>query len=46
MAEKRARYFNDDSQKLPESEEVNIAALSRLFVDTTNSYKYVFLLLF
>lgn len=42
MAEKRARYFNDDSQKLPESEEVNIAALSRLFVDTTNSYKYVF----
>lgn len=27
---------------LPESDEVNVSALSRLFADTTNSYKYLF----
>jgi hypothetical protein len=41
MTEKSTGYFAG-SQKLPASEEVNIAALSRLFADTTNSYKYIF----
>ncbi len=31
-------------QKLPESEQLNISALSRLFSNTTNSYKYLFFL--
>ena len=31
-------------QNLPESSQLNIAALSRLFSDTTNSYKYLFFL--
>lgn len=42
MAEKGAGYYTANSLKLPASEEVNIAALSRLFVDTTNSYKFIF----
>jgi len=32
------------SQRLPASEQVNIAALARLFGDKTNSYKYLFFL--
>lgn len=32
------------SEQLPESREVNIAGLSRLLSDTTNSYKYIFFL--
>jgi len=31
-------------EQLPKSREVNVSALSRLLSDTTNSYKYVFLL--
>jgi len=31
-------------QNLPASDHLNIAALSRLFADTTNSYKYLFFL--
>ena len=31
-------------QKLPESEQLNISALSQLFSNTTNSYKYLFFL--
>lgn len=31
-------------QNLPESEQLNIPALSRIFSDTTNSYKYLFFL--
>ena len=31
-------------QKLPGSNQLNISALSRLFVNTTNSYKYLFFL--
>jgi hypothetical protein len=31
-------------QNLPESDQLNISALSRLFSDTTNSYKYLFFL--
>ncbi|MBD2156165.1 HNH endonuclease domain-containing protein [Leptolyngbya sp. FACHB-16] len=42
MAEESAGYFTSGVRQLPESAEVNIAALSRLFADTTNSYKYVF----
>lgn len=42
MAENPAKYFTADARKLPNSEEVNIAALTRLFADTTNSYKYIF----
>lgn len=42
MSKKRAGYYSADSTKLPLSEEVNIAVFSRLFADTTNSYKYVF----
>lgn len=42
MAEQAGRYFASDSRQLPASEEVNITALSRLFADTTNSYKYIF----
>jgi len=42
MTEKAAGYFVPNTGKLPASEEVNIAALSRLFTDTTNSYKYIF----
>lgn len=41
MTERSTGYFAG-SQKLPASEEVNIAALSRLFADTTNSYKFIF----
>lgn len=44
MAEKAAGYFISDAPKPPASEEVNIAALSRLFADTTTSYKYIFFL--
>jgi len=32
------------AQSLPESNQLNISALSRLFSDTTNSYKYLFFL--
>ncbi len=42
MVEKPARYLTADARSLPASEEVNIAALTRLFADTTNSYKYIF----
>lgn len=42
MAEKGAGYYTGNSPKLPPSEEVNIPAFSRLFADTTNSYKFVF----
>ncbi len=42
MAEKSTGYYSANSPKLPASEEVNISALSRLFADTTNSYKFVF----
>lgn len=31
-------------QSLPSSEQVNVAALTRIFADTTNSYKYLFFL--
>ena len=31
-------------QSLPTSEQVNVAALTRIFADTTNSYKYLFFL--
>lgn len=31
-------------QNLPESNQLNVSALSRLFSDTTNSYKYLFFL--
>ena len=41
MTERSTGYFAG-SQKLPAAEEVNIAALSRLFAGTTNSYKYIF----
>ena len=34
----------DALNQLPESEQLNISALCRLFDDTTNSYKYVFFL--
>lgn len=42
MAEKAGGYSAYGSEKLPESEEVNIAVLSRLFANATNSYKFVF----
>ncbi|WP_088893784.1 HNH endonuclease domain-containing protein [Leptolyngbya ohadii] len=42
MAENSSIYSVPDARKLPASEEVNIAALARLFADTTNSYKYIF----
>ena len=42
MAEKATRYNASASKQLPASKEVNIAALSRLFKNTTNSYKYIF----
>jgi HNH endonuclease len=42
MAEKSTGYYASQPKKLPASEEVNIAALSRLFSNTTNSYKYIF----
>lgn len=42
VAEKGAGYYTANSPELPPSEEVNIAALSRLFSDTTNSYKFIF----
>lgn len=42
MSEKSKGYYASGPQKLPASEEVNIPALTRLFADTTNSYKYVF----
>ncbi|MBF2046003.1 MAG: HNH endonuclease domain-containing protein [Leptolyngbya sp. IPPAS B-1204] len=42
MAEKRTGYYTANSPKLPTSEDVNVSALSRLFADTTNSYKFVF----
>lgn len=42
MAEKRAGYYTANSPKLPTSEDVDVSALSRLFADTTNSYKFVF----
>lgn len=32
------------SEQLPESDQLNIGALTRLFADTTNSYKYLFFL--
>lgn len=31
-------------QSLPTSEQINVAALTRIFADTTNSYKYLFFL--
>jgi hypothetical protein len=34
--------MNIETGNLPESDEVNVAALSRLFEDTTTSYKYLF----
>lgn len=42
MSEQPTAYSIPDSRPLPTSDEVNVAALSRLFTDTTNSYKYVF----
>lgn len=42
MAEQQSSYFTSGSKQLPYSEVVDVAALSRLFEDTTNSYKYVF----
>lgn len=36
----------DDHKGLPQSEQLDISALCRLFEDTTNSYKYVFFLSF
>lgn len=42
MSEQSAAYSIPDSKQLPPSEEVSVAALSRLFADTTNSYKYIF----
>lgn len=35
---------SDNSERLPNSEQVNVAALARLFDDTTNSYKFLFFL--
>ncbi len=32
----------DNSERLPNSQQVNVAALARLFGDTTNSYKFLF----
>jgi hypothetical protein len=42
MSEQSTGYYASRSNKLPASEEVNIAALSRLFSNTTTSYKYIF----
>jgi hypothetical protein len=42
MSEKSTGYSAFGPKQLPASEEVNVAALARLFADTTNSYKYVF----
>lgn len=42
MAEKNAGYYTSASKGLPRSEEVNVAALARLFSNSTNSYKYIF----
>ena len=35
---------SDPSRKLPNSGQVNVSALARLFYNTTNSYKYLFFL--
>ncbi len=37
-----ARLMISDSRQLPDSNEVDVAALSRLFTETTTSYKYLF----
>ncbi|MFM7450452.1 MAG: HNH endonuclease domain-containing protein [Leptolyngbyaceae cyanobacterium] len=42
MAEKTGGYSAYSPKSLPESQEVNIHAFSRLFVDATNSYKFIF----
>lgn len=44
MAEKSAGYLASGAGDLPDSEEVNVATLARLFADATNSYKYIFFL--
>lgn len=42
MTEEAPGYYASTPRRLPAAEGVNISALSRLFSNTTNSYKYVF----